>query len=205
MLGHTHALIGLGALVTVELVARQVLEPGLVQPHQVRGVPVGLALCAGAAILGALAPDLDAEEATIQHEMGMASEFIQGVLLLVGVKHRGVLHSGLASLMALALGVFIGWRVGYPDVGLAFGLGYLSHVALADALTIHGVPLLWPMKTQCHLLPQGLRVQTGSPVEGLIFLACMLLLIGLFFLYPDLIPPELVRWIRQSLSGMVIT
>ena len=37
MLGHTHALIGLGALVTVELVARQVLEPGLVQPHQVRG------------------------------------------------------------------------------------------------------------------------------------------------------------------------
>jgi membrane-bound metal-dependent hydrolase YbcI (DUF457 family) len=135
----------------------------------------------------------------------VTSEFIQGVLLLVGVKHRGALHSGLASLMVLALAVFIGWQVGYPDVGLAFGLGYLSHVALADALTIHGVPLLWPMKTQCHLLPQELRVQTGTSVEGLIFLTSMLLLIGLFFLYPDLIPPELVRWIRQSLSGMVIT
>jgi membrane-bound metal-dependent hydrolase YbcI (DUF457 family) len=187
-------------MITVELVARQVLEPGLVQPHPVRGVPVGLALCAGAAILGALAPDLDAEEATIQHEMGLATEFIRGVLLLVGVKHRGVLHSGLASLMVLVLGVCIGWWVGYPDVGLAFGLGYLSHVALADALTIHGVPLLWPLKSQFHLLPQGLRVQTGSPVEGLIFLAGMLLLTGLFFLYPDLIPPELIRWIRRTIA-----
>ena len=200
MLGHTHALFGLGALVTVELVARQVLEPGLIQPHSIRGLPAGLALCAGAAILGALAPDIDAEESTIGGEIGVAGSFIQGVLRLVGVKHRGVLHSGLAGLVVLALGAFIGWRVGYLDVGLAFGLGYLSHVALADALTIHGVPLLWPLKAQFHLLPKGLRVRTGGPVEGLIFLSGTLLLISLFFLVPDLIPPELIRWIKRTIA-----
>ena len=120
--------------------------------------------------------------------------------MLAGVKHRGILHSGLAGLIVLVLGALIGWRVGYLDVGLAFGLGYLSHVALADAMTIHGVPLLWPIKAQFHLLPKGLRVRTGGPVEGLIFLCGTLLLIGLFFLYPDLVPPELVRWINRCLA-----
>ena len=200
MLGHTHALFGMTTLVAAELLARQVITPGLVQPHPVKGMPVGLALCAGAAILGALAPDLDAEQSTIEGEIGVAGSFIQGILSLIGVKHRGVLHSGLACLVVLVLGTLIGWRVGYFDVGLAFGLGYLSHVVLADAMTIHGVPLLWPLKTQFHLLPQGLRIRTGGPVEGLIFLAGLLLLFGVFFLYPDLIPSELVKWIKRSLA-----
>lgn len=203
MLGHTHALFGMGTLMVAELLTRQALEPGLVQPHQARGIPVGLALCAGAAILGALAPDLDAEESSIQGEMGAASDFIRGVLLLVGVKHRGVLHSGLAVVIVLALGALIGWRAGYLDVGLAFGLGYFSHVVLADAMTLSGVPLWWPLKQSFHLLPKGLRVRTGGPVEGLIFLAGLLLLVGLFFLYPELIPPELMKWIKRSLTSAI--
>lgn len=201
MLGHTHALFGLGTLMTAEVIARHVGEPGLIQPHPAQGVPVGLVLCAGAAILGALAPDLDAEEATIQQELGLTGRLIRGALGLVGVKHRGVLHSGLAGLLGLALGGGIGWGVGFLDVGLAFGLGYLSHVALADAMTIHGVPLWWPLKGQFHLLPPGLRVRTGGPVESLIFLAGVLLLIGLFILSPDLIPPELMIWIKHNLDG----
>ena len=198
MLGHTHALFGMTTLVAAELLARQVTTPGLVQSHPVKGMPVGLALCVGAAILGALVPDLDAEESSIQGEMGAASDFIRGVLMLVGVKHRGVLHSGLAVVLVLVLGALMGWRLGYPDVGLAFGLGYFSHVVLADAMTIHGVPLLWPLKIQFHLLPQWLRVRTGGPVEGLIFLAGLLLLLGVFFLHPNLIPPELVKWLHYS-------
>jgi membrane-bound metal-dependent hydrolase YbcI (DUF457 family) len=154
-------------------------------------------LCTGAAILGALALDLDAEESSIKGELGLVGEMIQGGLSLLGVKHRGVLHSGLAILGVFTAAGGMGWWLGYADVGLAFGLGYLSHVAVADALTISGVPLFWPLKSSYHLLPQGLRLRTGGPVEGLIFLLVTLGVLGLVWLRPDLIPLEYLRWLRR--------
>lgn len=190
MRGHTHALFGLATLAAANALT------GLVQPHVTAGVPAGPFLCAGAAILGSLAPDLDADEATIHYELGGLGDTVRLGLHLF-VKHRGVLHSGLAVLGALMAGVLAGWWLGYLDAGLAFGLGYLSHVAIADAMTINGVPLFWPHSRRFHLLPARLRVRTGGPVEGLVFLAGILAVVGLAWWRPEIIPPELVKWIRR--------
>lgn len=200
MLGHTHALFGAATLLTVEVIAKTAAVE-FVQPHLIKGIPAGLILCTGAAILGALAPDLDAEESTIKGELGLVGEMIQGGLHLLGVQHRGVLHSGLTSLLVLIAAGGLGWWWGYADVGLAFGLGYFSHVALADAMTLTGVPLWWPLDRSFHLLPKGLRVRTGGPVEGLVFLVVALGVASLIWSRPDLIPPEFFKWLKLIWKG----
>jgi membrane-bound metal-dependent hydrolase YbcI (DUF457 family) len=174
----------------------------LIQPHPVAGLPVGPFLCAGAAVLGALLPDLDAGEATIHHELGAINGLIRSGLELCGIKHRGVLHSGLATLVVLGLGLLIGGRYGYADVGLALGLGYLSHVVLADALTISGVPLVWPVSARrCHLLPRRFRIRTGGPVEQLIF---GLVAVILIWLLPALLPTDLVDLLDPFIVGLFL-
>lgn len=189
MRGHTHALFGVTTLVAANALT------DFVQPHPVEGLPTGPVLCAGAAILGALAPDLDAGQSTIQGELGLAGSVIRGGLGLLGVKHRGMLHSGLAALLVLAAGWLLGGRWGYADVGLAFGLGYLSHVALADAMTITGVPLCWPLSRRFHLLPRPLRVRTGGPAEWLVFLLAGAALAWLLSIQPALFA-EVVTWLK---------
>lgn len=178
MRGHTHALFGLAAVVAVDQLTQ------FIQPHIIRDVPVGLVACAGAAILGALAPDIDAEDSSIKRELGLAGSAASLGLRLAGVKHRGLTHSGIiAGLVPAAAWLFAG-RFGYEDVGLAFGLGYLSHVAVADALTISGVPLLWPLPGRFHLLPRPLRIRTGGAAEVVVF---ALAAVGLGLLLPAVI------------------
>ena len=116
---------------------------------------------------------------------------------LLGVKHRGVLHSGLAVVLVAFLAELMGGWLGYRDVGLALALGYASHVIIADAATIAGVPLLWPTPRRFHLLPRLLRVRTGGLVEKLIFVATTL---SLIWLLPDLLPPEFLKTLRQWLA-----
>ncbi len=205
MRGPTHALCGLttlavanslaaaNSLTIVNSLAEANTMAGFVQSHPVNGLPVGPVLCAAAAILGGLAPDIDAEQSTIKSELGLAGRVASQGLKLFGIKHRGLTHTGLVALLLMVLSLLFGWRLGYADVGLAFGLGYLSHI-LADALTKHGVPLLWPLPGQFHLLPKLLWVRTGGPVESLVFLTMGLAL--LWFL-PDMIPPELFKLLRR--------
>lgn len=202
MLGHTHALIGLTTLAAVQRGALTITAGGgLIQPHPVEGLPVGPVLCAGAAILGALLPDLDAQESTIQHELGVVSLLARFGLKLLGIKHRGALHSGLASLVVLGLGWLLGGRYGYHDVGLALGLGYVSHIVLADGLTIAGVPLGWPLSSRrFHMLPRPFRVRTGGPVETLLFGLVAMVLI---WLLPDLIPADFMN-VLQHVSSVLL-
>jgi membrane-bound metal-dependent hydrolase YbcI (DUF457 family) len=118
-------------------------------------------------------------------------------LNVLGVKHRGLLHSGLAMLLVTAAAVVIGRRAGFEAVGLAFGLGYISHVALADALTISGVPLWWPGQTRFHLLPHPFRVRTGGPAEKLVALVMVGLLV---WLLPQAVPPAWISLAQKWLS-----
>lgn len=189
MQGHTHALFGL-----VTLAAVQTVTP-LVQSHLLAGFPAGAALCAGAAILGALAPDIDAEDSTIKHELGGAGAVASWGLGLAGVKHRGLTHYGLTAVLALAAAWLIGGQFGLGDVGLAFGLGYLSHI-LADAMTKQGVPLWGPLAGQFHLLPKALCMRTGSPAETLLFMALVLILVRLG---PALLPPAWLKSLERFL------
>jgi len=188
MQGHTHALFGVTTMAAVNYAT------GFVQPHIVRDIPTGAAVCAGAAIFGALLPDIDANESTIKNELGLAGKIFSGILRLVGVKHRGLTHWGITALAVVVAAVALGNAFGWPDAGLAFGLGYLSHILPADAMTISGVPLLWPREKAFHLLPGPLRVRTGGPVEMLVFLC---LAICLAFLLPDLMPDELMKLIGR--------
>jgi inner membrane protein len=172
MRGYSHALIGATTVIAV--------NSGLnfIQPHPISNIPTGVIICLGAAILGALVPDIDVdEESSIKHELrgvGTAASFI---LRLLGVQHRGLTHFGIVALLVTLAGWACGSKFGYGDIGLAFGLGYLSHVVIADAMTLHGVPLLWPLPGQFHLLPKPLRIRTGGPAETLIFIVVLMVFI----------------------------
>ena len=186
MQGYTHALVGLTAAAALNA------QIGFVQPHVVKGVPVGLAICAGFAILGALLPDVDAEDSTIKHEMGAAGTLTSLSLKLLGVGHRGVTHYGVTTLGVMIIGYLVSARMGYPDAGLALGVGYLSHV-IADALTRHGVPLWWPLPGNFHLLPGPFRIKTGGAGESIFF---MLASATFVWIALSMAPPDLLKFLH---------
>ena len=178
MVAKTHVVIGLTTLAGTDALT------GLVQPHPFNGIPVGPVLGMVAVMLGALAPDIDAKKSQIRYELGPAGLAISSWLQSVGVQHRGLTHYGLTTIAIIALSALLGWWLDYLDVGLAFGLGYLSHV-LADSLTIAGTPLLWPLKKKknFHLLPRGLRLRTRGPVESFLFIGFTVVLVVLLPAY----------------------
>jgi len=184
-------MVGLTSLAAVDALT------GLVQLPPLQGIPTGPFLCATAVVLGSLLPDIDAEESEIKSELGTVGEVAQGWLASFGIEHRGLTHYGLTTVGVILVSSLIGWWLGYGDVGLALGLGYLSHVLLGDSVTIAGVPLLWPRPGRFHLLPRRLRLRTGGPVEGLILLVLIVIFICLL---PGYIPPELVHLVRGWLG-----
>ena len=168
MMGRTHALIGIAALWLLEL-------PGVITQETL----APLVLCA---VIGALAPDLDASDSMIKRLS------VAGITPLAPVAqtlhrtlgHRGLLHSLLGlglftALCALPLAVWLGW----PS-GAALALGYLSHIG-ADAATKSGVPLLYPQRKRYHLLPKGWRFTTGSLAEEALFPLLALIVFWLLF------------------------
>ena len=111
----------------------------------------------GAAVLGALLPDIDHPQSWAGRKLRVVSVPLS---LLVG--HRGVTHSALAVIGCLAVlaTMGMGWMAA-PVV-----IGYLSHL-LADSLTPSGVPLLWPSRRRFTLN----LCETGSLVEMLLVAA----------------------------------
>lgn len=189
MRGYTHALVGATTVVAANGMVN------FIQPHPVNSIPTGVVICLAAAVLGALAPDIDTEEdSMIKRELGLGGVIASFGLRLCGVQHRGLTHYGIVALLVTLLGWVFWSKFGYGDVGLAFGLGYLSHVAIADAMTKHGVPLLWPLPGQFHLLPKPFRIKTGGPVETLIFIVVGMTFIALL---PNTIPPEFIKLINK--------
>jgi inner membrane protein len=87
--------------------------------------------------------------------------------------HRGPTHS-LAWCLALALAVHLasgavnGEPAG-PLLALAALAGSLSHV-LADALTVAGVPLWWPLRRRRIVFLGALAFRTRSWTEALVVL-----------------------------------
>ena len=148
-------------------------------PHAITSDTL-LPLCLCAA-LGSLLPDLDAEFSLLSGvKIGAVRPFAPlAASIHRAWGHRGRLHSpgilAFVSLTALLLAAVMG----VPVFGLAFGLGYASHLAL-DACTRTGIPK-WPLPGRLWLLPPALRVVTGSAMEDALFLllgaTCLLLLL----------------------------
>lgn len=109
--------------------------------------PAGLGLAA----LGSLLPDIDHPQSWAGKRMALVS-----VPLAALIGHRGVTH----SLLAVAGFAILLTILGPGHLAAPLAVGYLSHL-LADALTLSGIPLLWPSKR-----PFGLRlIRTGSLAE----------------------------------------
>lgn len=151
MKGSTHALLGVVGLVGLQ--GWIPLPPDLPR--------LGIALVSAG--IGALLPDLDADESLIRHETHTArSDGPLGWLVSwLMPSHRGVTHSGLAALAVVGLA----WL--WPHYWLtALAIGYVSHI-VADMLTRQGVPVLWPIHWRLSLSP----ITTGGSAESLIALA----------------------------------
>ena len=91
----------------------------------------------GAAILGALAPDIDHPKSTLGQMVKPLSTAISNIF-----GHRGVTHSALAIAGCLWV---LHEHAAYQHLLIPFIVGYLTHLA-GDLLTPAGLPLLWPIK-----------------------------------------------------------
>lgn len=111
------------------------------------------ALTVALAVIGSLAPDLDTPQSYISRLL-----ILNPVHLFV--RHRGVLHSGLVAGLLMVAGLV------HP-LALPFAMGYASHI-LIDALTVSGVPVLWPRR-------ESLRgpFRTGGLMDHLLWLAAI--------------------------------
>lgn len=120
-------------------------------------------------VMGSLVPDLDAVESKIKHIKVLGIKPLVPISKAINrdLGHRGLLHS---------LWGWVGWTVLILPVVVAIGLmpvaalslGYASHLA-GDACTRGGIPLLYPKRDRFYLLPQRVRVITGSEYEELFF------------------------------------
>jgi membrane-bound metal-dependent hydrolase YbcI (DUF457 family) len=168
MMGRTHALIGIAALWLLEL-------PGAISQETM--APLILL-----AVIGALAPDLDASESKLKQLAiaGITPLAPLSQALHQSLGHRGLLHSlaglGLFTVLcALPVALWLGWTG-----GAALILGYASHI-VADSATKSGVPLLYPRRKRYHLLPTGWRLTTGSLAEEALFPLLALSVLWLLF------------------------
>ncbi len=148
MTGKTHLLIGLAASLAL-LNYRQ-------------GQPIEAALYAGI-MIGSLAPDID-------HPSSLITNWIPPLKIFsLFFEHRGIFHAAiLPALMAAAAAFIFPTHPIAPFIsGLAIGWGL--HL-FADALTIRGIPALWPLSSVKIGLP---IVNTGGILEWIFGFAVM--------------------------------
>jgi len=141
MMGKTHLAIGIavGTLLSYQFNLDVQSQIGMV----------------GAAALGSLLPDLDSPVSTL------------GKLLPINpmrvFHHRGALHS--ASIIVSLFGLYMStgqlWQ-------LFIFAGYTSHLA-ADAMTVKGIPFLYPLQVNFRLSP--FPIWTGGIIDYLFFIA----------------------------------
>jgi inner membrane protein len=187
MEGRSHLLIGLTAGVVLDSFVHLSGDPLTIA----KAVPLILIIKKAVYYfsigLGALLPDIDNAHSTLGHKLGWISKEIQH---LAG--HRTLFHSFLGlilgSLLAIGLEQVVidllsqhGLILPAHFVGAShlvfFGVlfGCIMHIA-ADALTLGGVPLLWPNRKRYGFPPNAhWRFRTGTWPEFVIVWSFMIL------------------------------
>ncbi len=134
--------------------------------------------------LGALLPDVDAQESKVKHLQvvkGVEPFALPSLLFHRLLGHRGLTHSLLGwAVVAVVIGLPVGFSFGWLPAS-ALLLGYGSHLLL-DSMTKHGIPLLYPSRKRFHVLPPALLVSTGSNAEDIVFALLALSILPLLLL-----------------------
>ncbi len=187
MEGRSHLLIGLTAGVVLDSIVHLSGDP----LTMAKTVPLALLVNKGiyyfAVGFGALLPDIDNARSTLGHKLGTISKEIQR---LAG--HRTLFHSFLGLILGSLLAIGLQQAVIYllslrgftfpaAFVGTShlvfFGVlfGCIMHIA-ADALTLGGVPLMWPSHKRYGFPPNPhWRFRTGTWPEFVIVWSFMIL------------------------------
>lgn len=153
MTGKTHSLVGLTGAIVVSITADLPLEHAAI-------VVVG-------AVVTAKTPDVDIKIPALPHR-GPATHSLLSTAIFV---------AAVTLLSTFAHPHFPVWLIA---VGVGVGIGL--HV-LADAMTVSGVPLLWPLvRSDVHALPGPLRVTTGKFSEAVFVVMLQAALIGYLYL-----------------------
>jgi len=180
MLGKSHLLVGLTAGVVFDSITHVSGHPLIGATTVTVPLLTSKALYYFSVGFGALLPDIDNARSTMGRRIGPISKQIQH---LAG--HRTIFHSllglALGSLLAIGLGHLVTYMLALrgvtlsPDtvngsylvfIGVLFGS--IMHIA-ADALTIGGVPLLWPSHKRYGFPPDShSRFRTGTWPETVI-------------------------------------
>jgi membrane-bound metal-dependent hydrolase YbcI (DUF457 family) len=201
MKGRNHFIVGAAALLLAEGAA------GFIQPHTVAGYRVDtsfvVAAATGLAALSALLADLDLASSDIAYETGTArgegclTGLLFGLLRRLMGGHRALTHSlwaaaACVAVLGLQLGtlqaaghtfplIWPGLLGGWSDIGTAFTLGYVSHIA-ADMLTREGVKFWYPLsRAEVGFGPRALRFDTGTIAEYAWVVALIVAVIWVWF------------------------
>lgn len=187
MTNKTHQVIGLTVATSVWLATTD--NPAT--------IPVISAIVLGT-VIGSAFPDLDQPGAKLWRELPMGRLFGYASSKLMG-GHRNLSHSllgvGLFALLIQAITPF------FPETTLPHAIfsqsalvAFSAHVA-ADAVTVMGIPLLWPYGHYVGFPPHpfhGARIVTGKWFENLVILPATVLLLV-----------SVIAWHADRLCGLV--
>jgi membrane-bound metal-dependent hydrolase YbcI (DUF457 family) len=167
MLGRSHVLLAAAAYAALAIRPLPAPLNGLVAPVptgtgvQNPAVALGLGLLLVAA--GSLCPDIDRAGSSIARVAGLPSRAIAWIVQR-SFGHRGPMHSALAVALVFMLGQTVVLIAGVRDLGGPLAFGWATHILL-DALTVRGVPALWPVRARLRLPPGFV---TGGSVEQVV-------------------------------------
>ncbi|MBI4032884.1 metal-dependent hydrolase [Candidatus Berkelbacteria bacterium] len=171
MTDKTHQLIGLTAATA-----------GFFAMHPSDEVTWGIAgtILAGS-FLGSILPDIDQPTSGFWEAVPLG-DYVGRIVPKTLGGHRNLSHSILGfALFNWLIGWFVitVFRDGLFDVDIfmdSFRLGFIAHLA-ADAVTVQGIPLLWPLGKNMGFPPrpfEGIRIVTGKWFEHLVVLPTVL-------------------------------
>lgn len=187
MEGRSHLLIGLTAGIVFDSIFQVTGPPLMAAPQVTRGLIATKAVYYFMVGLGALLPDIDNARSTLGQKLGWISKEIQHI-----AGHRTLFHSLLGLLLGALLALGLQQLVFYiltsrglaPSASvvqrsnivlIALLFGCIMHIA-ADAMTLGGVPLLWPYHKRFGFPPNPhWRFRTGTWPEFVIVFSFMIL------------------------------
>lgn len=187
MEGRSHLFVGLTAGVVLDSFVHLSGEPLTMAKSVTLALLVNKAIYYFSVGFGSLLPDMDNARSTIGRKLGIVSKEIQKI-----AGHRTLFHSilglVLGSLLAIGLQQVVisllsqhGYDFPAQFIGtthmvfFAVLFGCIMHIA-ADALTLGGVPLLWPNPKRFGFPPDPhWRFKTGTWPEHVIVWSFMIL------------------------------